>query len=55
MNAEPSDQIMMLVVCDRMKWTFQEYMQQPEAFIKSLILKWSLDAEHKLRSANQQQ
>jgi len=36
----------MVFICDKMRWTYDEYMSQPQFFLKMLLLKWGLDAEH---------
>lgn len=40
------DELLMMVVCDKMHWTYQEYMSQPVEFIMLLTTKWRLDNEH---------
>jgi len=40
-----SDDVTMAIVCDKMGWTFQEYREQPIYFIKTLLLKWSVENE----------
>lgn len=32
-------------ICERMRWTYTEYMEQPEWFIKTLLMKWKEDSE----------
>jgi hypothetical protein len=41
--AEWDDDLASVMVCDRMGWTYDEYLSQPEWFIHSLIEKWSQD------------
>ena len=44
-----------MIVCDKMKWTYQEYMTQPQEFIQLLITKWQLDNEHSEKVHKQSQ
>ncbi|MFA5128576.1 MAG: hypothetical protein WC445_01265 [Patescibacteria group bacterium] len=34
-----------IMVCDRMKWTYEEYLEQPKWFIDTLRIKWNCEAE----------
>lgn len=33
----------MILVCEKMNWTFEEYERQPYWFISALLLKWSIE------------
>ena len=35
-----------VVVCEKMGWTFEEYLDQPDWFMQFLILKWEAEAEY---------
>ena len=39
------------IICDKMRWTLDEYLSQPEWFIKTLILKWSVESDHNKRQS----
>ena len=36
----------MLVLCEKMKWTYEEYLRQPDWFLDLLSLKMNLDNEY---------
>ncbi len=38
--------LIMAIICDRMGFTYQQYMSQPAWFIKLLLLKFSQDASY---------
>lgn len=40
-------EISAIIVCDRMGWTFEEYLSQPSWFISGLIAKWKQDGAKK--------
>ncbi len=40
------EQLIMAMVCEKMGWTLEQYLCQPVWFIKTLLLKMNLDAEH---------
>jgi hypothetical protein len=31
------------MICEKMCWSYEEYMNQPDWFIQTLLLKWSLE------------
>ncbi len=37
---------MAALICEKMGWTYQQYMDQPVWFLKTLVLKWSEEAQH---------
>lgn len=41
----------MVSLCEKMSWTFEEYLDQPEWFIKLLLEKMFADARHENRQA----
>lgn len=44
--SEMESDIEIAIVCERMHWTYQDYLSQPVDFIEVLKLKWRLDNEH---------
>lgn len=44
MGGQLSPDMLAVVVCDKMRWTFQEYQDQPEYFVRLLLTKWEEDA-----------
>lgn len=44
--SEMESEIEMAIVCQRMQWTYQEYLDQPLSFLKVLKMKWIIDNEH---------
>lgn len=35
----------MAICCEKMNWTYQEYISQPNWFIELLLLKWNIENE----------
>lgn len=52
MQGELPEEMITAIVCEKMGWTFQEYMDQPTGFIDILILKWNEDTEYKNKQNN---
>jgi len=46
-KGDPSEDVIMLVVCEKMKWTYQEFQSQPLFFIKQLLIKWGVENSQK--------
>jgi hypothetical protein len=44
------DEIKTAIVCEKMSWTYTEYEEQPEWFISSLLMKWSIENEHQKKN-----
>jgi len=36
----------MAMVCEKMSWTYEQYQEQPEWFISTLLLKWACEHKH---------
>jgi hypothetical protein len=41
------------MVCEKMSWTYEEYEKQPDWFIQTLLLKWSLENQQQKQDARQ--
>lgn len=37
--------MLVAVVCEKMHWTYDEYLRQPEWFVDYLFIKWNAEAE----------
>lgn len=44
-QAEVNEEMMIVLICEKMKWTYQEYLCQPDWFIDTLRIKWNCEAE----------
>lgn len=54
-RARVSEDLMMVIICDYMKWDYQTYQKQPNWFIETLQRKIKLDNYHgkdKIRSGH---
>ena len=38
--------MLVAIVCEKMGWTYQEYMEQPDEFIDMLKMKWQAESEY---------
>lgn len=47
MDTELPHEMVAVIVCSRMQWTYDQYQQQPVWFIKTLLMKWGMDAAKK--------
>jgi len=36
----------LVILCEKMKWTYEEYLKQPDWFLDLLTLKMNLDSEY---------
>lgn len=36
----------MVIVCQEMKWTYQQYIEQPNWFLEMLLMKLRVDVEN---------
>ncbi len=44
-----SEEMVMAMICEKMGWTYSEYVNQPDWFLQLLIMKFGADAEHQNR------
>jgi hypothetical protein len=39
------EELKIAYVCEKMGWTYTEYMEQPDWFISVLLIKWNAESE----------
>lgn len=42
---ELTDEISAIIVCDKMGWTYDQYLSQPTWFVGALVAKWQQDGK----------
>jgi len=45
-DPEVTDDFVALIVCDKMGWTYDEFVRQPPWLIGALQEKWALDKQY---------
>jgi len=43
---ELADEFVAVLLCEKMGWTYEQYMAQPLWFIKTIMLKLSIEGEY---------
>jgi len=53
-SGQIDERLAMAMICEKMCWTYEQYIDQPSWFIKLLMLKFSADADYQNKQSKKQ-